>query len=101
MVVDKGKFMQFNLSRVIGKNKHYEILGEISIKQFTVLIDLLSKSFVAVPKLTSIPEAEIAVFKISSAQIYAKYDLVYGLEIDCAGLTNAQYTRLEHILSVQ
>lgn len=77
----------------------YQDFEPINASGFSQLIDKVAASFGINPEYFEIPEAEIGKIILESGEIYAKFDAVYGLEIECSGLSIDQKEKLDRVLA--
>ena len=89
--------MKFN--RSLEANNSYRYVFDCKIKSgdFFTLIDALGDLFGVKPEFVAMPEADVAKIKIGCGEIYAKYDLDYGIEIECTGLASEQLVGCEEL----
>jgi hypothetical protein len=93
--------MKFNLTNATSAELHYEIISETTIVDFFIMMTTLANSFGRGPTFESMPEAEMGLITLDGGWIYAKYDLIYGVDIDCSGISKKQQNQLEEILSMR
>lgn len=69
--------------------------------EFFSLIEELAKDFGVNPVFSFAPEAEFATLHLAHGKIFAKYDLVYGMEVSCVDFSKEQQLQFENILSAR
>lgn len=72
---------------------------DISLNKFRSLMEELASKLKSKIEWFSMPEAEIGKIKISTGEICAKLDFVYGLELDCDGFVDHEISQIEAVLS--
>ena len=80
-----------------GKIQYY-FDGKLTIDKFFLMMDAVAGSFGVDSEYIFMPEAEVIKIKLGTGIIYAKYDLDYGPEVECAGLSVSQTAQFEDVL---
>jgi len=76
------------------------LVGEdISSNKFRSLMEELASKLKSKIEWFSMPEAEIGKIKLSTGEICAKLDFVYGVALDCHGFVDHEISKIEAVLS--